>query len=74
MLLRLSTGERPVGSWRGWWGKVLSGVAVFRSRLGETGSDLMLMLGLVLTVKVVVWDKWLPCLSIRRSRGGRRGR
>lgn len=44
---------------------------LLRSRLGETGSDLMLMLGLVLTVKVAAemeavaaaCGRWLPCLA-----------
>lgn len=64
LLLMLSTGERPVGSKRsvpGYWLTVrpetpptAPGVelGVLRSRLGDTGSDLMLMLGLVLTVRV----------------------
>lgn len=78
MLLRLSTGERPLGSWRAWWGKEEeeSGVPLLRSRLGETGSDLMLMLGLVLTVKVAVemeavaaCGRRLPCLA-ERGEGG----
>lgn len=77
MLLRLSTGERPLGSWRAWWGKEEeeSGVPLLRSRLGETGSDLMLMLGLVLTVKVAAemeaaaCGRRLPCLA-EKGEGG----
>lgn len=64
--LRLSAGERPSTSCRldpccGCWGGKPDGV--MRSRGGELGSDLMLMLWLVLIERLEPWGSWPPPLQ-----------